>query len=214
MLSPMKSNKDAEAITHTLSTPSKMPCHSYSIPAEKCIVGSKMRDVKDSICSVCYALKGRYAFRNVKDALFRRFEAIHHPLWVEAMVFLIQRKEKSGFFRWHDSGDLQGEWHLENIVEIARRLPSIRFWLPTREYRIVQNWMRENGEFPQNLTVRLSGLFLDGKAPEKLAKKLGLAVSGAHATEYNCPSSQQGGKCLDCRRCWDKNVFLVNYKKH
>ena len=28
-----------------LSSPSKMPCHGYSIPAQKCMTGSKLRNV-------------------------------------------------------------------------------------------------------------------------------------------------------------------------
>ena len=52
--------KDIESTVGTLSAPSKMPCFSFSIPAKLCITGQKLRDVKNSICSKCYALKGRY----------------------------------------------------------------------------------------------------------------------------------------------------------
>ena len=54
-----------------LSKPSKMPCKGYSIPAWRCITGAKMREVKGSICAVCYALKGNYLWSNVKNALKR-----------------------------------------------------------------------------------------------------------------------------------------------
>ena len=29
-----------------------------------------------------------------------------------------------------------------------------------------------------------------------------------------CPSYKQGGKCLDCRQCWDKSIPNVSYKYH
>ena len=206
--------KEAVSQIGSLSAPSKMPCHGYSIPAVKCIIGRKMRLVKNSICSVCYALKGRYMFPNVQKALFKRFDSLGLPGWVDAMVFQITKKEKSGFFRWHDSGDIQGVWHLENMAEVARRLPKIKFWLPTREYAFVGDYLEKHGEFPENLTVRLSGLMLDGKAPAPLAKRLGVQTSGAHATEYNCPASHQGNECVECRLCWDKSTFQINYKKH
>src|SRR3954462_1210237 len=102
----------------TLSKPSKMPGHAYSIPASMCQTGSKLRKVAGSTCSHCYALKGRYLFANVKDAQARRLEAITDPGWSDRMVALIT-KAGDTHFRWHDAGDLQGVWHLELIVGIA-----------------------------------------------------------------------------------------------
>lgn len=206
--------KQAQAITHGLSTPSKMPCHGYSIPASRCITGSKLRKVANSVCSVCYALKGRYVFPNVLDAMERRFKSLFNSAWEDAIVFLIGKKEKSGFFRWHDSGDIQGEWHLQKIVNVALRLPMIKFWLPTREISIVSDWIAKGNKVPENLTIRLSAFMLDGQPPLAAANRLGLCVSGASDTNWNCPSSKQEGKCGDCRNCWDKSVFQVNYKKH
>lgn len=209
-----KTIKDAEKIAYTLSAPSKMPCFSYSIPAQKCITGMKLRNVKNSICASCYGLKGRYVFPNVKDALFKRLESLTHPQWVDAMVYMIGKREKSGYMRLHDVGDIQGVWHLEKIVEVCRRLPHIKFWLPTREYATVSKWMEAN-TVPENLTIRLSALMFDAPGPVAIAKRLGLTTSGASSgDDFTCPSSKQEGKCLDCRACWDKNVSNVNYKKH
>ena len=212
--------KELESKVGGLSKPSKMPCHGYSIPASRCHVGQKMRNVKGSICSVCYALKGRYAFKQIQNALERRYQSLSRSDWVDTMAELIKRKEKSGFFRWHDSGDLQSIEHLQKIVEIANRLPQVKFWLPTREYNIVARYIRQNTSmgfnkrpFPENLTVRLSGLMLDGKAPNARQNPFGLPTSGAVAVGYNCPADKQGNKCLDCRLCWDSTVH-VNYKKH
>jgi hypothetical protein len=209
-----KTSKQAEAICHTLSSPSKMPCYGYSTPASRCITGGKLRKVKDTICSICYALKGRYVFPNVLDAMEKRFHSLFNSKWEDAITFLIEKKEKSGFFRWHDSGDLQGTWHLQKIVNIANRLPHIKFWLPTREISTISAWIDQGNKIPQNLTIRLSAFMLDGLPPIAAAKRLGLCVSGASATDYNCPASNQNGLCGDCRNCWNKEVFQVNYKKH
>jgi len=212
---PITTTAQAEEICHTLGKPSKMPCYSYSTPASRCIVGMKMRKVANSVCSVCYACKGFYVFKSAKTALEKRFMSLTHPLWVMAMIFLIGKKEKSGFFRWHDSGDIQGTLHLEKLVEIANALPHIKFWLPTREYAMVSEYVQSGKVIPDNLIVRLSALMIDGQAPEKIAKRLGVVVSGVTKSEgFTCPSSMQGNKCLDCRACWDKNIFAINYKKH
>jgi hypothetical protein len=207
-------NKQAEQICHTLSAPSKMPCFGYSTPASKCITGGKLRKIANTICSVCYAMKGRYVFDNVLTAMEKRFSTLLRVAWEDAITYLIQRKEKSGYFRWHDSGDLQGTWHFQKIVNVANRLPAIKFWLPTREISIVSEWVNAGNKIPENLTVRLSSFMLDGQPPIAPAKRLGLCVSGASATDYNCPSSKQGGMCGDCRNCWNKEIFQINYKKH
>ena len=49
--------KEAEAITHTLSKPGKMPGFAYSTPAHECKTGTKLRAVAGSVCANCYAYK-------------------------------------------------------------------------------------------------------------------------------------------------------------
>lgn len=206
--------KEANQITGGLSSPSKMPCHGFSITAKACITGQKLRNVIGSICSKCYALKGRYGFPNVQKALETRLANLFHPDWVAAMSTLIHKKEKSGYFRWHDSGDLQSVLHLRNIVEVCMRTPNIQHWLPTREFSIVSEYVEEFGPLPKNLTVRLSALMFDGPAPVAVAKRLGLTTSGASKQDFSCPASKQDNKCGECRACWNPAVANVNYKAH
>ena len=147
--------KDANLITGKLSNPDKMPCKAYNIPADECKVGSKLAEVKGSACYDCYAKKGRYVFPNVKSAMYRRLDSISRQNWVQAMVVLIS-KQSPNFFRWHDSGDLQSLSHLKKIVEVCEKTPSVKHWLPTREYRMVMKYLTEFGNFPKNLIVRVS----------------------------------------------------------
>ena len=81
--------KEAKKITGGLSSPSKMPGYAYNLPAWECITGVKLQAVAGSVCAGCYAMKGRYRFPNVRDALSRRLEALTHPQWIEAMIVLI-----------------------------------------------------------------------------------------------------------------------------
>ena len=205
----------AEAVTGKLSKPSKMPGFAYSIPAQACGVGSKLRGVAGSICSKCYALKGRYVFSSVKNALYRRLESLSHPLWIDAMAFLINHASVN-VFRWHDSGDIQSLQHLENIAEVCKKTPDVRHWLPTREYSIVTEYKAKHGAFPDNLNVRLSAYMVDGPLPTGAADRLGVTVSGvtSDASKVTCPAYKQGGVCGSCRACWDKNVSVVLYPKH
>lgn len=195
------------------SKPSKMPCHSWSIPAKDCKTGSKLVQVSGSICEDCYALSGFYRMGNVKSCLEKRLQSLSDPNWEEAMTIAISGSEGSGFFRWFDSGDIQSLAHLKQIAQIAKNLPSIKFWLPTKEYGIVQDFLKEN-ELPENLTIRLSAYMIDGPAPVALASRLGLVTSTVATKDFSCPANSQGNKCLSCRACWDKGVSNVAYKHH
>jgi hypothetical protein len=132
------------------------------------------------------------------------------------MVVAIAGCNETNYFRWADSGDLQNAKMFSDICEIARRLPKIKFWLPTKEYNIVSDYVNGGGTIPRNLTVRLSAYMVDGPAPIAIAASCGVQTSGVSADEskVNCPSSKQNNKCLDCRRCWDKKIKNVNYLKH
>lgn len=207
--------KQAWKIIGGLSKPSKMPGYSYSIPAEECGVGSKLRKIAGSVCSKCYALKGFYVYPNSRKALRRRFESLNDPRWVEAMIVAFGHYEKGGYARIHDAGDIQSVEHLTNICKIAEALPHIKFWLPTRENRIVGQYLIKNKKgFPKNLTIRLSASMLDSAPPVSIAKAYGVQTSGVQKTGFTCPASKQGNKCLDCRMCWSKKVKNVNYKQH
>lgn len=205
--------KEALLLVGGLSKPSKMPCHGYSIPAKECKVGSLLRKIKGTVCEKCYALKGRYVFPNVLAAMYRRFNSLLNPLWVSAMVIVINKLEKSGFFRWHDSGDVQSVQHLKNIAEIARRLPHIKFWLPTRELEILAAYVKTEA-IPSNLIIRLSAYTVETIPSKAMLKRLGVLGSAVSAKSWTCPAPKQKNFCLNCRACWDKRVKIVTYKQH
>jgi len=210
----METIKHLEAITGSLSTPSKMPCFSYNTPAKACKTGSILAKQKDSVCGSCYALKGRYLFPNVQNALQSRMDKLKQAGWKQAMIKLIDRKEKSGFFRWHDSGDITSTEHLNSLFDIAEALPHIKFWLPTKEFKMVREVL-SNRSCPDNLTIRLSAFKVDASV-KQYASRLGVTASAVtkDKAQANCPSYQQGGICGDCRKCWDKNSEETIYLKH
>lgn len=215
--------KQAEKIAGTLSQPSKMPCFGYSIPATRCITGAKLHTIEGSTCHGCYAMRGNYRFSNVKNALELRYRSLSHPQWVDALTTLILAT-KNSFFRWHDAGDLQSVEHLKRIVEVCKRTPQVKHWLPTREYKIVMDYLKSGETIPVNLTIRLSAHMVDKAAPP-----YGLPTSTVHTSQpdnslqvfnsiptktHYCPAPKQENQCKDCRACWDSNVQNVSYHVH
>ena len=197
--------KEANIIVGGLSAPGKMPCPSINLPAAACITGSLMAVIEGTTCYGCYALKGRYKFKNTKIAMARRLDALKDSRWVRAMVTLMQGRP---YFRWHDSGDLQGAWHLARILEVCKRTPDTRHWLPTREAKLLQYLDPE--VIPKNLLIRLSATKVNGAA----SKSWPWTSTVTDGKDKTCPAPDQGGKCKSCRQCWDRSVVNVSYAKH
>lgn len=162
---PRRLNKArAESIAGSLGKPSKMPGLAYGISAKKCNVGGKLALIPGSVCADCYAMRDNYSYPSVQAAHEKRFSGLSSISWADSMVFLIRRSGET-YFRWHDAGDLQSFQHLLDIVRIAESLPSVAFWLPTKEKGLVYRYREVFGDFPPNLCVRLSGAMIDGNPP-------------------------------------------------
>ena len=197
---------EAEKITGGLSAPGKMPEGSYNLPAVACQTGAKLREIPGTPCWGCYAFRGRYNFPNVKDALARRLDSLTHPQWIEAMTVLIKGKK---FFRWHDSGDLQGPEHLKKIFQVCKLTPETMHWLPTQERKFLP---LSTDSIPKNLMIRLSNAKNDTK-PGNAWPFWSTVVTKPRAGHV-CPAPEQGNNCGSCRACWNKDVKEIQYKIH
>jgi hypothetical protein len=198
-----------------LSNPSKMPGWSYGIPAASCKIGAILRKIKKSVCFTCYAFKGMYVFPVVKAAQAKRLAILTDDIeqWESNMIALLifKYRKKTGndrVFRWHDAGDIQSVAHFQAIVNIANAIPTLLFWIPTKEYNLIRSW---GSEFPSNLTVRVSAPML-GETLPSLPGTVGSTV-GANKG-FQCPAYTQDGECGPCRACWNKSVEWVDYPQH
>jgi hypothetical protein len=219
----MMTLKRAKEITghgKSLGKTTKMPGYSTGLPAKACKTGAKLHKIPGSVCAVCYALKGNYMFQNVQDSQYRRLAALDNPEWVSGMVRLVGHYTDvlDPYFRFQDSGDLQSVPHLLNIVAVARELPWVKFWVPTKEPGIVMKAVRMLGgwqNMPSNLVIRVS-VFMKGDAPPKEWVERFKTTSSVNWEDSpdQCPAYRQDGACGSCRNCWDPEVSNVNYPAH
>ena len=198
--------KEAREITGGLSAPNKMPGPSINLPAWNCITGLKLQAVKNSVCAGCYAMKGRYRFPNVREAMDRRLQALKDPRWVDAMVTLIKDQP---WFRWHDSGDIQSPEHLKNIFEVCKRTPKTKHWMPTREAKFLT--LIDPDVVPENLIIRMSSHMINQGPVNSWPWTSTVSTKPEDRT---CAAPDQGNKCRDCRACWDRNIKNICYGKH
>ena len=211
--------KEAEEAVGGLSSPSKMPSYAWSISAKRCNIGSTLAKVEGSVCNKCYALKGRYMFPMVQNALEKRYKkwSENRDEWTNAMIYIMNTKKhiiKTGVFRWFDSGDIQGEGMLSDINTIAWSSPNIRFWLPTKEYNLVKEY-KKNNDIAPNLIIRVSSPTVNSntlKGHEHISTVYSKDML-SESDGYICPSSKQGNKCGECRACWS-DIKEVSYIAH
>lgn len=225
-----------------LGEPTKMPGFTFGLSAFKCQRGEVLSLDPNSTCAHCYARSNFYLTKDtVREAHERRLTGLTHPEWVAAMITLIRHEvdPKDPYFRWHDSGDIQGVWHLANIVEVCRQTPNAKHWLPTHEpfmllayLELVRN--EQAPAIPANLCIRVSADFID-QPPARIEGLEGMPTSTAHRGHGNsravqvserrkdsieCKSyvraKQNGsaGLCGDCRACWNPKVVNVSYPMH
>ena len=101
---------------------------------------------------------------------------------------------------------------------ICCRCPDTNFWMPTRMYKFpkFRKVIKKMNALP-NVNVRLSS---DSKYG-KLLKVKGFSTSTIlqsgqiiASSISICNAPDQGGKCLDCRACWNKDIQTVAYPYH
>ena len=134
------------------------------------------------------------------------------------------------WFRFHDSGDIRGLWHLVKIAAVCDQVPSVHFWLPTREYSVVQEFLATGKKLPPNLCIRLSAHMIDSEPvlppelvgfPVSTVSSVSLLalggdvqiVEGKGSVECRAVEARDN-KCGECRACWDRRVKSVNYPQH
>jgi hypothetical protein len=196
-----------------LSKASKMPCLSWSLPAFATCPGAVGDDGRPvGPCSRCYALTGRYLFGSVRAVREHNLSDWKREGWCDDMVAALAGE---AFFRWFDSGDCYSVDLAEKILEVIRRTPWCRHWLPTRSRKVpaILKVLRRIAKLP-NAVVRHSSDTVTGDAsdvasfvqrPEDAPVGKGVAL---------CTSSRRGGKCGPCRACWSPAVATIYYPAH
>ncbi len=204
-----------------LSEPSKLRGVSlaYSLNNSTCGRGGELRACPGSICSLCYASRGRA--RLPKNEALLDINQCNLPTsrtwraWAIQAAGVIQyetERRRLRHFRWFSSGDLQSLSHYRGIIRVAELLPTVKFWLPTREIDIIRRGPAAD-KLPANLCVRVSADWIDGAAPEWWPW---VSTVYRDRVGFSCPASGAGSRasCQSCRACWVRGVSSINYQLH
>jgi hypothetical protein len=207
-----KTKKDTKMVK--LSKTSKLGTFSWSLQAVETCPGSVGANGQlVAACSGCYATTGMYNFPAVKAPRAANKEDWQRAEWVTDMV---QALKKQTHFRWFDSGDMYSLDLAEKMLQVMQQTPGTRHWLPTRMHKFPKfaKVIKDMQALP-NVMVRPSSDAVDGTftkgvhgstiLPEGMAVPEGVKV---------CTAPEQGGKCLSCRACYNKDVAVIGYVAH
>ena len=61
------------------------------------------------------------------------------------------------YFRFHVSGDIMNRQYFDEMIRVARNNPHCEMLCFTKRFAIVNAWIDENGDLPDNLHVLFSG---------------------------------------------------------
>ena len=197
-----------------LSKTSKLGTKSWSLQAIETCPGSKGADGNlVPACSGCYATTGMYHFGPVKAVRADNKQDWQRDGWTNDMVAALS---KDKHFRWFDSGDMYSLELAEKMLAIMVATPNTKHWLPTRMYKFpkFQAVLKAMAALP-NVMVRNSsdavdGTYTKGVHGSTIVPSADTAPDGVSV----CPAYSQGGKCLDCRACYDKSVAVIGYPAH
>jgi hypothetical protein len=164
-------------------------------------------------CAGCYATTGNYRFENVKAPRRHNKEDWQRLAWSDDMTAELA---KDTHFRWFDSGDMYTLALAEKILEVMRRTPWVKHWIPTRMHKFPKfRQVLSEMQALKNVSVRFSSDSVTGQytkglhgsviVPTPADAKRGMTLCGAY---------DNGGACGPCRACYDKRVKVIAYPAH
>ncbi|MBR6840182.1 MAG: hypothetical protein IKM82_06280 [Oscillospiraceae bacterium] len=197
-------------------------CATISMPVhETC-----RHDAPCYLCKVCYCLKGRQCFANVLGAYKRNYRLYkQNPERFKEMVIAILKCSGLPLCRWNDSGELVDKEYFLLTVDVAKALPDIKFLCYTKKYDIVNEWLDEGNQFPENYTMRFSYLGKDWEVPNPhnlpvayidfTDKSLNPDIPrNAFKCQGNATEDDLEHTCTACKMCWNKRVHSVVFAQH
>ncbi len=196
-----------------LSKASKMPAKSWSLQAGSTCPGSIDPITKDvlPVCSGCYAKDGMYNMPNAKRVRDHNREDWKRAEWVDEMVHELRNQK---FFRWFDSGDVYHPALAFKIFLVMQRTPQVKHWLPTKSYNIPKiRAVLDRMKTLENVSVRFSSPSITGEYSSEHGSTV-VPYAETPVDAKMCDAYTRGGKCGDCRACWNKDVAVVAYPAH
>lgn len=171
----------------------------------------------------CYCMKGTQQMATVQGAYYRNYRLYHEDpvdFWNQVQFKLAH----CGLLRmrYFDAGDLPDYAFIDGMVATAKKFPEMKFMAFTKKYFLVNQWIDNNGNLPDNLNIIFSAwdkdwevlnphhmpvAYVDFKDSEK--------TPVLPAKYQICPNQKDKTiTCSMCGKCWRKDLDAVVFKQH
>ncbi len=182
---------------------------SYSTSALKNANCMKNREIKNSICSHCYATAQLARYTNQEKKCARNTEIITKEVYPAECFPQINAL----YFRFEAFGDINNETQVFNYFNWAAANPLTMFALWTKNARIVDNAIKQGAIKPENLIIIYSSLFVNDPVHVEIVKrkysfidKVFTVYTKKYADENNKEINCGGRHCASCLRCYHKDT--------
>ena len=206
---------DNKGLIMKISVTSKLDgVRSWSLEAlETCPGSIAAPGVLVDACAGCYATDGTYRFANVKNSRAHNKKDWQRLAWSDDMV---EELEKDDYFRWFDSGDMYTLALAEKILDVMKRTPWVKHWLPTRMYKFPKfRQVLTDMQALKNVSVRFSSDSVTGEYTKGLHGSVIVPTpDDAKRGVKLCGAYDNNGQCGPCRACYDKRVKVIAYPAH
>ena len=153
---------------------------------------------------ICYAVSMEKRYPSVRTSWANNLSALKACEYDESDVFVqdlveFVNKKKPEIFRWHVGGDIYSTWYLDQMCQIAKKCPDVKFWAFTKQFGVLSSY--EN-VIPDNLNIILS-VWPPTVPSVELMKRFGCNYFQDKSGTYIVPDDAFvcQGDCEMCRRC-------------
>ena len=159
----------------------------------------------------CYACHGCYNFTSNQALYSENYNFYKNASNDEFITFVnwYIETEKLSLVRYFTIGDIPDERFIDCINAIAWYNPNVKFWLYTKKYNLVNNWIDKHGFPEENLTIIFShwlnddGTYFPMKNPHNLPTSEFIPLGKeqlAESVTHICPCSNPNVKAT-CETC-------------
>ena len=171
----------------------------------------------------CYCMKGTQQMASVQGAYYRNYRLYHEDpvdFWNQVQFKLAHCGLSK--CRYFDAGDLPNYAFIDGMVATAKKFPEMKFMAFTKKYFLVNQWIDNNGNLPDNLNIIFSAW--DKNWEVLNPHHLPVAYVDFKDFEKNpvlpekyqtCPNQKDKTiTCSMCGKCWRKDLGAVVFKQH
>lgn len=158
----------------------------------------------------CYAKKGTWCYKNVKEGLQERFKLFveDSDKFFNTIISEINGLTTYKYVRWHGSGDIVNYKYLLGMIKVANACKNTNFLCFTKKFNLVNMYLSLGHKLPNNLRIVFSAWDKDFIVDNPNNLPITYVNFKDKSKNANIPETAIPckGSCETCLACWE----LVN----